>query len=138
MRRKRWIAVLGVLGFVALWLLLQNQSLSFRTLKEAQTAVESVGCFVVPDRKNGPPVSSMVVSRAPIAWTDANSLRKQGPRTQEWKGKAWIVTPSRVVELNTSPNDEPPRQWGKLWVFGDDDFITELEGKLNRRSFLCL
>ena len=69
-----------------------------------------------------------MVSRTPTTWTEVNGIAKVGPMGPAWHGKVWVT--SRVS--GSYPNAGMPykaklRLWGKVFAFGDEEVLDELE-----------
>lgn len=131
MKRTDWIAGLAVLGMLLLitWLLLPPRAINFEGLDDACATIAARGFHCASDCADGRIDAGFLVSREETTPESVNQLCKAGPMGPEWKGKVWIrsYSPERVW---TMPDDAHARIWGHVCVFGDGEFLAELEGTL--------
>lgn len=122
-----FVATMLAAAALAGYLIDGNRGPSFDNLQQACSLVRTAGFFCVSDRADGTVDNSFIVSREPMTWEDAGHIRMSGPMGPRWKGCVWIIRSMPFTDLWTTPGDTEPRVWGKLWAFGDDDLLNEIE-----------
>jgi len=132
MNRKRMAAAGIVAGGLVFSLVYFNPSVSYNELAEAHNDIKGAGFLCTADRADGKTANAFLVSRTPITWDEANKIWKSGNTKDDWTGKVWVARNSAKFALETSPNDQPPRVWGRVLAFGDPQFLDEIEGQLKR------
>jgi hypothetical protein len=133
MKRKDWLlgfAVLACLLAIA-WYLWPRASISYADLMEARTGIEAEGFFCTSDRTDGKICTGFMVTREPATADEANLLPRGGPMGPEWDGKIWVRKCTGATYW-TMPDNVEHRIWGGVCVFGDKDFLAEIEAALLR------
>jgi hypothetical protein len=130
MSRRVCCLIAAGVSLLLLTLAFWPRSASFDNLVQARASLEGAGFFCIGDREGDQCVHGFTVAKKPITWSEANEICRIGPMGPEWKGRVWITTQSTVMPMTTTPNDAPPRIWGRVLAFGDPEFLDEIEGRL--------
>jgi hypothetical protein len=129
MKHIGWIALV-IIGVGVVYNLTWTTEVVFANLSDAKTALRAAGFICTPDCISGDLGSGFVVSRQDMPRSQIYKLLKCGPMSSAWKGKVWAHHNSNVCRLATIPDNAGARQWGEILIFGDPDFLDEVEDAL--------
>jgi hypothetical protein len=128
MRRKGWLLIgVVVLGLIATRQIALEQQIVFGDISEAANSFRALNYTCHSDRLDGILDYGFMVSKEPADWADAAKLCKVGPMRPHWKNKVWVAPLSAGWPTRTVPEDAEMRIWGHVHVFGDREFLCELE-----------
>jgi hypothetical protein len=96
-------------------------------LPEARSRLEAAGFHCVSDEPAAGNMAGFQVSRTPSAREEVARLRKSGPMTAAWKGKAWVTVSAPHWNLALVPEGATVRAWGHVVAFGDEQVMRELD-----------
>jgi len=108
--------------------------IEFENLDIAHNHIKAAGFVCTSDRADGTLQNGFLVSQEAVDWKIANELHKGGKLGPEWKGKVWVTYNGPSGDLVSLPSDGGKRVWGAVCVFGDAEFLDELESVLQRRG----
>jgi len=127
----KWsISIVGVIviaGLAAFGIWIRKSDVQFVNLGEAQSRLLSAGLYCTPDKADGSLASGFLLSRGPMKWTTASALCKIGNMGPEWQGKVWVTIQSPLFKFQTMPDNAGLRNWGKVFAFGDEALLRELD-----------
>jgi hypothetical protein len=114
------------------WLLWPKPPIVYADMQEAWVGIKAEGFHCVADREDGLIGTGFMVSRERATFDDVTDICMAGPMKEHWKGVVWVR--KHVQPENwTMPDDADMRVWGGVCVFGDKDFLAEIEAVLQQR-----
>jgi hypothetical protein len=108
----------------------KHHEITFLHLRDAKTRLLGAGFICTSDRADGTLATGFLISRQSSSWSEAGTLCKVGPMGPEWKGKVWVTFNSNDWRLASLPEHAGMRVWGTVIAYGDEEFLSEIDGSL--------
>jgi hypothetical protein len=130
-----------VAGVAPVRLLFVQSAVHFDSIEHARDAILGLKLSCQTDAEDSSLANGFMVRRDESTPVLPSELCKSGPMGARWKGTVWVAALPRqaIWPTPTMPDDAVARVWGDVIVFGDGEFLDELEKRLRdqRGHTLC-
>ena len=129
MRWRGWITLIAIGALPLTLFLFSRPPISFTRLQEAKTHLEAAGYHCTTDAINSTG-GGFMVTREAVSHEEVYNLPKVGKMGPAWKERLWVTASPQRFSLEMILDDAASRLWGEIVVFGDGEFLDEVECNL--------